>query len=260
MGFLSDTFVPGAPPAEEVAPGMGRISFADDFTSFDDLFPDAELAPSSTGVGSLDEIKAGFSSPSGQWRINIDDMVTAGADADFTAIVYLTGLANAQFTMSAVFQIIGFDAPRAQIMLGAYHLDGDPAVPVVPPNVTNFGTQGPFGGVGVGRNATGRRIFQSRFEGDTPSSAAQSLEFTEGSFAVDTFGFGTRIGVALGSSLAALDGGTTWSNQTALGLRNPSMSDTHILRPCLIIRKENVVNTTGYIDVRRLDFLYNIRT
>lgn len=250
-------------PLEEAAPavqaGMRRISFDDDFTSFDEMFPNAELSPDSVGVNSLNEIKAGFSSPAGQLRINVDDMVSAGAANDFTAIVYLTLPGMAQFTMSAVFEVIAFGAPRAQIMFGAYHLDGDPLTAQVPPNTTNFGTQGPFGGVGIGRTASGVRYFQSRFEGALPFNSSLGLVFFEGTFSVDMFGLGTRSGAALNNTIPGLDAGTSWNNQQAIGIRNPSMSDTHVLRPCLVIRKEAVVNTQSFIDVRRLDMLYNVR-
>jgi hypothetical protein len=243
---------PPALPASEA--GMKQIAFDGDFTTFDALFPGAELGPS-TGI-TLDQAKAGLVEDGGELRVDTQLMVDAGAADDFDPVVlYLTEPAIASVNLSFVMST-DLSLPRAAVMLGVIHLDGDPLTAQAPPDVTNYGSSGGLAGVGIGFESGGFRFYQNRFQA-TPTSGSLGLQWFAGDVAVGPHGISTALGYRLGTSLASLDSNTTWSSQSQMGNRS-KLSATYVLRPALVIQRN--ASNQGHLKIARFNLFYNVRS
>jgi hypothetical protein len=238
-----------------VVPGMRQIAFDGDFTSFDALFPNAELGPTTVGI-TLAQIKAGLVEDGGEMRIDTQLMVDAGADPNFSpAVLYLTESAIASVNLSFVMNSSSFgDLPRAAVMFGVVHLDGEPLTEQAPANTTGSGTETGLAAVGMGFEANGFKFYQSRFRELTASNL--TLPYLAGDVAVGPFGLSTRLGYRLSSSQASLDSTSTWSFQYQMGNRS-HLSATHVLRPALVIQRDHP--TQGDLKVNKFNLLYNVR-
>lgn len=239
--------------------GMKRIAFDDDFTTFDDIFPDAELGPS-TGI-TLDQAKAGLiDDGSGALLVDTAAMVSAGASTGFDCVIYLGEEARAPMNLSFIMEMLGFATPGMAIMFGAYHLES--GVPTFPVNAATFSSTGGLVAAGIGGDVDGvgtnvNKYFRQRFE-SSPLATDFFNNFIQFEMAVDVNGLGSRMGLTQSSTLSGVKSSTSWGSQELLGIRR-EISDTHVLRPCLVMQRDPDFDLQDDLKVRKLNLFYNPR-
>lgn len=236
---------------------LRQISFDQDFTSFDEVFPNAELGPS-TGI-TLDQFKAGVSSDGGDMLVNTAAMVSAGALPNFDLEVYLTEPCKWFASVTFILEMLGFDLPGVMAMVGIDHLEG--GVSTTPPFSTIVGTTDGLAAVGLfgdhdGGGTRNNEVVRWDYS-DPPVTSNLSLNFVLGQISVEPLSLGTRLAYVLNNSIAGLDGGTSWT-QTQLGERGASLSDTHVLRPCLVLKRDPDFADNNDFKINRLNLFYNV--
>lgn len=247
--------------SEQVAGGGGivQVGFDQDFTTFDAAFPNAEMGPA-TGL-TLEQFKAGISEDgSGSMRIQTADMVAAGADPDFSGRIYLTEAARYFASMQFIMEMLGFDLPGVQALLGIDHMEAGvsttPADSLISSPTDGLVAAGLFGD----HTGTGSRVNKSVFwtHKDPVTYANFSNNFLLGLVSVEPFGLGSRLGYAQASTIAAIDGGTSWT-QVQLQDRASRLSDTHELRPVLVINRDPDWTDNDDLKINRLQLYYSPR-
>lgn len=238
--------------------GMKQIAFDQDFTTFDETFPNAELGPS-TGI-TLEQAKAGLTEDGGELLVDTAAMVTAGADADFDLVLYLTEPCQWFASVTFIMEMLGFDLPGVMAMVGIDHLESD--VSTTPPASDISGATDGLAAVGLFGDHTGggsRNNELVRWDySDPPISSNMGLTFVMGQVCVEPQNLGTRMAHVLNNSIAGLDAGTTWT-QLQLNKRGSPLSDTHVLRPCLVLKRDPDFADNNDLKINRLNLFYNVR-
>lgn len=240
--------------------GIQQLGFDEDFTSFDEVFPNAELGPAS-GI-TLEQFKAGVSEDgSGSMLLTYADMVAAGADPNFGGRIYLTEPAQYLASMQFIVEMLTFDLPGVQTLLGVDHLESDvsttPAQSLISGATDGLVAVGLFGDHDGGGGRVNKYVVWTHKDPGTYPNFSNN--FFLGHIAIEPIGVGSRVGIAQSSTIAGLDGGTSWSPQVQLQNRTSQLSDTHELRPVLVINRDPDFTDNEDLKINRLKIFYNVR-